>query len=231
MLEIYILTGAAVSSPGESNASASRSTPELAPSDRNSIGFLLNCPGETDFLHEFPKSSTLSPNSKVVEYQNIMNRQQSYEPPLATINNGASYPDYGHLVQETNLDVFLSSLEFETFKQQNHNWQMPTENVIPWSSCASVDRDVLEQRAYEIREKLKYTAASLNAPDMPPKDILNGIDMITADKIAAWVKLYFIHWHKHAPAVHEASFNLCGAAIPLVLALISIGGMVRDIPQ
>lgn len=141
------------------------------------------------------------------------------------------YHDYGHLVQENNLDVFLSNLEFGTFEQRTHNWQMPGENIILWSGDSPfLDRNALEQRAFDIREKLKYTAASLNAPNMLPREIQEGIDLITADNIAAWVKLYFVHWHKHAPTVHESSFNPCLAALPLVLALMSLGGMVSTPP-
>ncbi|TVY93686.1 Gastrula zinc finger protein [Lachnellula willkommii] len=217
----------AASSPDESTASASRSTPDPASSDRNSIGFLLNCPTETDFMREFPKSSTLSPNSKPAEYQSFTSLGHSYEPPLAAMND-ASYmhQDYGHIMQDNRLDVLLDNLEFEKFEERSHSWQMPGENAMPWSGDATfIDRHVLGQRAYEIREKLKYTAANLHSPNMPPKEILDGINSITADNMAAWVKLYFTHWHKHAPLVHESSFNPCAAAIPLILAVISLGGM------
>jgi hypothetical protein len=183
-------------------------------------------------MREFPKSSTLSPNSKAAEYQSLMNLGHNYEPHMAVMNEGQPmYQDYGHVVPENNLDVLLNNLEFETFEQRTHNWQMPGENDILWSGDAPfLDQIALEQRAFEIREKLKYTAATLNAPNLPPKEILDGIDLITADSIAAWVKLYFRHWHKHAPAVHESSFNPCAAAIPLVLALMILGGMVSCIP-
>ena len=182
-------------------------------------------------MREFPKSSTLSPNSKAAEYQSLMNLSHNYEPPLAVMNDGAyMHQEYGHIMQENNLDALLSNLEFGTFEQRTHNWQMPGENVILWSGDAPfLDRNALEQRAFEIREKLKYTAANLNAPNLPPKEILDGIDLITTDNIAAWVKLYFTHWHKHAPLVHESSFNPCAAAIPLVLALMSLGGIVSYI--
>lgn len=179
-------------------------------------------------MREFPKSSTLSPNSKAAEYQSFMNLGHSYEPPLAGMND-ASYmhQGYGHIMQDNSLDVLLNNLEFGAFEERSHSWQVPGENTMPWSGDATfIDRNALGQKAYEIREKLKYTAANLHSPNMPPKEILDAINSITADNIAAWVKLYFTHWHKHAPLVHESSFNPCAAAVPLILAVISLGGMV-----
>ncbi|PBP20705.1 hypothetical protein BUE80_DR008591 [Diplocarpon rosae] len=55
-----------------------------------------------------------------------------------------------------------------------------------------------------------------------------AIDTITAETVAANIGLYFKHWHKHAPMVHEATFSPVSAALPLVLALMSIGGMRED---
>ena len=107
---------------------------------------------------------------------------------------------------------------------------MPNENMILWSGPDSLflDRRVLEQRAFDIREKLRYTAAVQNPPHLPPKELIDAIELISADKLAAYIKLYFRHWHKHAPMVHEATFNPCTAALPLVLSLMSLGGMVSS---
>ncbi|KAF4624958.1 hypothetical protein G7Y89_g13210 [Cudoniella acicularis] len=220
---------AAASSPEDTPSTASRSTPDLAPSDRNSIGFLLNCPSEADFMHEYPKSTTLSPNTRAADFQNLMNLGSATYEPLASKINGAvpAYQGFNPLIQENNLDVMLSNLEFDTFERQTHNWQMPGENLILWSGHDGLflDRNVLDQRAFDIREKLKYTAASQNPPNWSSKELLDAVEMITADSIAANINLYFRHWHKHGPMVHEATFNPCTAAFPLLLALMSIGGM------
>ena len=87
----------------------------------------------------------------------------------------------------------------------------------------------MDQRAFDIREKLKYTAATMNPPHPPSKELLDAIELITVDNFAAYIKLYFRHWHKHAPMVHEATFNPTTAALPLVLALMSLGGMVGGV--
>lgn len=132
------------------------------------------------------------------------------------------------MIQENNIDVFLNRLDFQNFEQQTNNWQMPNENMILWSGpdALFLDRRVLEQRAFDIREKLRYTASVQNPPHLPSKEVIDAIEVITAESIASYIKLYFRHWHKHAPMVHEATFNPCTAALPLVLSLMSLGGMV-----
>ncbi|KAE9377306.1 hypothetical protein N431DRAFT_369075 [Stipitochalara longipes BDJ] len=211
----------AASSP-EETATPGPSTPDTG-SDRNSIGFLLNGTGETDFMREFPKSTTLSPHNKAADFAS-MAVENRFDPAAA---GPSMYQAYGQAPQENNLDVMLSQLEFGNFEQRTNNWQMPGENMILWSGPDSlfVDRTAMDQRAFDIREKLKYTAATHNPPHPPSKELLDAIELITADNFAAYIKLYFRHWHKHAPMVHEATFNPTTAALPLVLALMSLGGM------
>ncbi|KUJ20601.1 uncharacterized protein LY89DRAFT_578525 [Mollisia scopiformis] len=217
----FAITAVASSPEGTPNPS----TPDTG-SDRNSIGFLLNCPSESDFIQEFPKSTTLSPNSRPDGFSSL-------DPPVRNFHqigeagNASVYQEYGHMIQENNIDVLLSHLEFSNFEQQTNNWQMPGENMILWSGpdALFLDRGVLEQRAFDIRSKLKFASDIMNPPHTPPPEVLQALELITADSIAAWIKLYFRHWHKHAPMVHEATFNPCHAAVPLVLSLMSLGAM------
>ncbi len=167
-------------------AKASASSPEAATppqpstpdtiSDRNSIGFLLNCPGETDFLQEFPKSSTLSPNSKAEDGYSSSPTARPEFAPITTIPPAPAgpYQEYGHMIQANNLDVFLSHLEFQTFETETHNWQMPGENMILWSGrdALFIDRSVLERKAFEIKEKLRFTAASQTPGNLPSPELL-----------------------------------------------------------
>lgn len=216
---------ATVSSPEETTPNPT--TPDTA-SDRASIGFLLNCPRETDFIEEFPKSTNSSPNPRPGNFSNLTSTPgRSFQPMDGVANGPLAYRDYGH-IQETNLDVFLSHLEFSNFEQQTNNWQTPNENLIPWSGSDALflDRTILGQKAFEIKSSLKRASELMNPPHRPPAEILDALELIVADNIAAWIKLYFKHWHKHAPMVHEATFNPCNAAVPLVLSLMSLGAMV-----
>lgn len=224
-LKLILVTASA---PSPEEVQTQPSTPDAAGSDRNSINFLLNCPEETDFLQEFPKSITLSPNSKLDDgYPAQMSVAKAYQP-IVSAPPVPSYQEYGHMVQEHNIDVLLSNLEFQTFETQTNNWQMPGENMMLWSEPGEllIDRSILERKAYELRDKLRYTAVMQYPSHSPPVDILDAIELITADNIAVYIKLYFRHWHKHGPMIHEATFNPCTAAIPLLLALMMLGGMV-----
>jgi hypothetical protein len=253
----------ATSSP---DTTTSSTTPDLTGSDRNSIGFLLNCPGETDFMREFPKDSTMSPQSKVEQYGSLMAmRNERYEHmnggeiagtvptgyehmnggelarPVPTgfehMNGGVAgsipttYNGYGNVpTVDNNLEVFLGNLDFETYNRQNRHWTMPGENML-WMDAGTGPRTLLApgllvQRGFEIREKLRYTAATMNPPHTPDKELLQVIDGITPERIAKWIKLYFRHWHRHTPLIHEATFNPTTAALPLLLAVMSVGSMV-----
>lgn len=181
-------------------------------------------------MREFPKDTTLSPSSKATDFSDLIAMNKGYEPYNGDLSGAApAYSGLGHVAQvDNNLDVFLSHLEFQTFEQQTHNWPISRQNGMLWTGQNDllVDQNVLEQRAFDIREKLKYAAAMLDPPNHPSKEILEAIAILTANNIAAYIKLYFKHWHKHAPIVHEATFNPCTAALALVLALMSLGGMV-----
>ncbi|KAG4028416.1 hypothetical protein MFRU_021g00080 [Monilinia fructicola] len=204
-------------------------TPEPI-SDRNSIGFLLNF-GEAEFMREFPKASTGSPKDRASEFTSLF-PQSAIQPWTGgdLMNQNVANFDFGSNMQMDPSAAFLHNLEFETFKQQTYGWQLPTENLIPWSGTDSafIDRDILEQRAYEMREKLRCAASVQAGVNLPSKEIIEAIDFITGDVIAAYVKLYFKHWHYHAPIVHEPSFNPCTAALPLVLLIMSLGAMFSE---
>lgn len=181
-------------------------------------------------MREFPKSTTLSPPNHAAEYQNLMNVTENLGPSdRGTSQAPAVFDEYGQLRPENTLNAMLSNLEFSNFERQTQNWQMPGESMIPWSGPGApyLDRNLLEQRAFDIREKLRYTATAINPPNPASKEVLDAIEIFTAERIAVNTKLYFRHWHKHGPMVHEASFNPCVAALPLVLAVMSVGGMVR----
>ena len=217
---------AAASSP--ETTTPGPSTPDTG-SDRNSIGFLLNGTGETDFMREFPKSTTLSPHNQAVDFSS-MEVDRRYEPAPG---GPSMYQENESTTPENNLDTMLSHLELTTFEEMTNNWELPGENMRLWSGPDSlfVDRTAMEQRAFDIREKLRYTAATLNPPHLPSQELLDAIEHITADKVAAYIRLYFRHWHKHAPMVHEATFDPITAALPLVLTLMSLGGMVSRVSR
>lgn len=202
-------------------------TPEPI-SDRNSIGFLLNF-GEEEFMREFPKAPAVSPKDRASQYNSLF-PQSAIQPWTGGDMMSQNVADLGYSSNAA-MDpsvAFLHNLEFETFKQQTHGWQLPADNFLPWSGLDGMfnDREVLEQRAFNIREELRCAATSQTGGIPPSNEIIEAIEYLTADIIAGYINSYFKHWHHHAPIVHEASFNPCTAALPLVLSIMSLGAMV-----
>lgn len=178
-------------------------------------------------MREFPKDNTSSPTSSHVE--KLAN--------ASTLPNGMYYfsPDYrvppshsGHIKMpmESSLDIFLSNLDLGTFECLTNNFQKASENITQSGhSCLSLDRVVLDQISMDIRARLESTAVTMSQPNAPSKEILDAIQVIRGKHMATWIRLFFRHFHKHGPVLHEATFNPATAAVPLVLAMMSIGAM------
>ncbi|ESZ95330.1 hypothetical protein SBOR_4264 [Sclerotinia borealis F-4128] len=199
-------------------------TPE-PPSDRNSISFLLNFPNVAEFMREFPKVSTVSPENRVAEHASLF-PQSIIQPWVGEDLRSQNVANFGYSASmEIDPNVaFLQNLEFETFERLTLECQFPAD-LWPGPDDMFLNRNVLEQRAFDIQKKLGYAASSQAGVNAPSKEIIEAIELITPITIAAYIKLYFKHWHHHAPMVHEATLNPCTAALPLVLSVMSLGAM------
>jgi len=228
VLSLILLANPLPTSPQDTTPSSSRPSTSISTtpdSDRNSIGFLLNSAEDSDFMQEYPKSSTLSP-IKGPGYSNFNSPQSGYEPWVGDSrgNSVPGSPFPGSMATEDNLDMFLANLDFEEFDRRNR--ELGVEDSVLRTEF--IDRNVLEQRAFEIREKLRYMATSQNAPNAPSKAVMKAIEIVSAQNIVLFTRLYFRHWHRHGPMVHAPSFNPCTAAVPLVLSMMCLGGMVSS---
>jgi hypothetical protein len=189
-------------------------------------------------MREFPKDTTSSPSKSHVEHVEDV-------PSPSTTQNESRYsptspgqyqcPPSHHsrhirMPRESNLDIFLSNLDLGTFEWQTNNYQTSVDvTVQPGYGPLLLDRAALEQLSIDIRTRLGSAAVSMNVPNAPPRELLDSIQGITAKNIAIWSRLYFRHFHKHGPIVHEATYNPAAAALPLVLAIISIGAMASPL--
>lgn len=198
-----------------SQGSSPRGSMPADPS-RSSINFLLNSPGNGDFQRAFPGSASMSPRNPPVD---VAMSGYNFVPMLPSTPEATDYH------QANNLNVLLEPLEFQSTylkqRETSNSW-MPGRR--PFIGHGFYDSGPLEQLAYDIREKLKYTIQIQHA--LNTAELLEVIETITAASIDQDIQNYFRNWHKHAPMVHEATFNPCTAALPLVLALMGLGGMV-----
>ncbi|KAG9241572.1 hypothetical protein BJ878DRAFT_536451 [Calycina marina] len=218
---------AAISSP--ETPGSTTVAQDMGGSDRNSIGFLLNRPSDADFIREFPKDVTLSPqphSASSARFSQLVALRNGYEPVGAMSSTSVPpYDEYGQSMGP-DIDVFLRNLEFDNFERQTHNYDMRGDNILMMPGPDGLlDPNAMEPRAFEIREKLVYSAQTLHQANMLPKELVDAIGTVTGVNMLKWIKLYFKHWHHHGPIVHEPTFNSCTSAIPLVLALMSLGGM------
>lgn len=222
----------------------STSINDLASSDRNSIGFLLNCTADQPFKKTFPESNTASGTPR----ESIFDEPLRYipdkdEPGIcgfifgdSSVNPGSGYElcempaSFGNYMD---LHSFLSSLESGAFEGDSH-WhaEMEEDGKLHYSypslnNLNYFDWDSLEVRSLDIRQKLSLTAGGLRISEDPIalSAIYTAIETITARRIESWVKLYFRHWQKHGTIIHEPSFNAATVALPLLLAVMCIGCM------
>lgn len=181
-------------------------------------------------MREFPKDNTVSPPKRhAEEFPHPITTQNGsgYIPAsTAQFRRVPSHASHIKMPRESSLDIFLSNLDLGTFECQTNNYQTAPESAMqPGHGLLLLDRAALEQMALDIRAKLESTVVTMNLPNAPSKELFVAIQVIDARHIVTWVKLYFRHFHKHGPIVHEASFNPATVALPLVLAIMTIGAM------
>jgi hypothetical protein len=178
-------------------------------------------------MREFPKDNTVSQIEKPRSSITVQNEVEPIPAFEAPFRCAPSHKGHIHMPRESNLDIFLSKLDLGIFECQTQNYQTVAENaaIQPGLHPLSLDRAGLEQTALRIRQKLEAAAIAVNQPNTPSKELLDSIQIVTAKNIPTWTRLYFRHFHKHGPVVHEATFNPATSALPLVLAIITIGAM------
>ncbi|RDL40259.1 uncharacterized protein BP5553_00238 [Venustampulla echinocandica] len=116
-------------------------------------------------------------------------------------------------------------VEFPNQSGQYHGGliQSPSPNNTP---------DALKPRSTEIRTEIYNAIGSLNIPEDEPrlKPTFEALDILTPERIHTFIKLYFHHWHRHGPIIHEPTFEPSKTALPLLLSVFAIGGMYSKDP-
>lgn len=184
-------------------------------------------------MHRFPESSNTDKAGSSATGSDYLSYSEtgSYDPVLDHANRKPAISTVydGYFVGgQLPLDTFLSDLPNPFAPPVD--WRLEDialdQTIIsalpPPQFSASAE---LEARAVDIREKLCRSAECLFLPENPPPDLLQAIQLITGLTLDTFVKLYFRHWHKHGPMVHEPSFDPIRAPIPLLLSMFSVGGM------
>lgn len=219
---------------------APKTSQDTPSSDRGSIKFLLNS-GTASFVEcfRFPSQN---------ERRNLFNfrntRTGSSDSNIRDFfgngsENGSTFSDPFEdepidwsLFEDENLLRFLSSPFSEVqmhsddmfgplFMDQNYAGTVPMNTLTfpgEWEP-ASVQSSAIVQTILE-------KAISLQISAQEQADIQHHLNFLfTPSKITKLVNLYFEFWHPHCPIVHQPSFSIDTAPIPLLLAVSLMGAM------
>ncbi|RFU36198.1 hypothetical protein B7463_g24, partial [Scytalidium lignicola] len=216
-------------SPEESTSHDVAATQDNTHSDRNSVGFLLNFSTESEFLHEFPPKPNMGLESRIANFRNLMAVSDGLTPVVGefAIKVSPGYRPCGLLDTDKNPDDLLNNLELDAL---NGILSMQGDDSTRWMNpgCLISGQTLLERRAEVIREALRHTIAKISMPHEPSNEVIQAVELITAYNLVLYAQLYFHHWHKNTPIVHHSTFNLFTTAIPLVLAILALGGMYSN---
>lgn len=224
-----ISTGSGESSPPDNSST------ELTTADRNSISFLLNDSAGVNFAKRFSESviSEQSSVTDAVDYGDVPGPEPGagiggafdrvMAGPGAFVYDPA--PFFG--ADDTTINTFINGLGMGAFEQETA-WHMKNMEPPPPNDQRYIhgrDWPALAIRAEEIKAKLRQAVDELtrSRPPMDCRPIFQAIESISAARIDQSVRLYFRHWHKHGSIIHEPSFDPNTAALPLLMAVMSIG--------
>jgi hypothetical protein len=209
-------------------------------SDRGSIKFLLNS-GTASFVEcfRFPSEN---------ERRNLFNfrntRAGSIDSNIRDFfgnasENGSTFSDPFEdepidwsLFEDENLLRFLSS-PFTDMQMQSDDMFAPLymdSNYVgstpmkPLSFPTEWEPASVQSSA--IVQLIVEKAVSLQLNSQEQADIQHHLNFLfTPSKITKFVNLYFEFWHPHCPIVHQPTFNIDTAPIPMLLAVTVMGSM------
>ena len=212
--------------PSDSTNDPNNSTPIPRPRSRDaiSIAHLLNNVPEDDFVGRFPiRKIQTSPADPELD-ASIGDPEDSSEASHWSEEVDAYDPYVG--AADTGFETFFNGLEALTFNQ--HVMRGDTEaaavNFVPYGPMSQL----LEPRAHEVREVLQVTAANFGTALPEASHMLQlgpAIDALTGLEVELLVNLFFQNYHRHCPVLHRPSFQPTLCPLPLLLAVMALGGM------
>lgn len=196
--------------------------PETKSHEHISISFLLNSPQNEDFVGRFPTC------------QAPIEETDSSDGTIAPSRAVASaIPEWCDAVgiydaffdADVSFDSFFGNLENLSFGAPLPHAQSPAF-ATGRDECSAISSG-LEPRALEIKAHLRMAAAKLDNANGTSylRDLDPVIEQITCSEIESCVDLFFRCYHRHCPIVHKPSFCPVLAPLPLLLAVMALGGM------
>jgi hypothetical protein len=201
---------------------------EIKSHDHISINFLLNNPQNDDFAGRFPTRQTRAEETENSAGTSLPS--QALAPEVPQWCDGLStYNDF--LAADMSFDSFFDNLEHLSFGAPLIHADSPglTHGR---GECSNIS-SALEPRANEIKDRLRIAAATLDNlhETQSLKDLDSAIELIAPSEIEACIDLFFRYYHRHCPILHKPSFRPLAVPMPLLLAVMALGGMYYQDPD
>ncbi|KAL2065310.1 hypothetical protein VTL71DRAFT_2979 [Oculimacula yallundae] len=203
---------------------------ENGQSDKGSINFLLNS-GTASFIEcfRFPSSHE---RRNIFNFRNAQRTSSSTDviDSISNISDNGSGPsdtfdkesiDWS-LFEEENLLRFLSSpfVEGPIFG--------PEQPITGWSHTGEWEPPSLQSAA--IVDSVLEKALSLQITPPEQAHISQNLNFLfTPSRITKFLRLYFEFWHPHCPIIHQATFTIESAPIPLLASMVLMGAMYSQV--
>ncbi|KAH7134459.1 fungal-specific transcription factor domain-containing protein [Dactylonectria estremocensis] len=212
------------------SSSAPKSGTDNNQSDRGSINFLLNS-GTASFIEcfRFPSSH---------ERRNLFNFLNAH----ASSNSVDVFDIFGNSSENGSIpsDVFDDeSIDWSLFEQENPLrflsspvGEMPVFGselpIAGYSFTGDLEPPSLQSAA--IVDAILEKALSLQTVPQEQVHISQNLNFVfTPSRIDKFVGLYFEFWHPHCPIIHQGSFTIQTAPIPLLASTIVMGAMYSQV--
>ncbi|CZT10969.1 uncharacterized protein RCO7_11021 [Rhynchosporium graminicola] len=207
-----------------------KSGAESSQSDRGSINFLLNS-GTASFIESFrfPSShehrnlfssrNTEKSSSSRDVIDNFGNRSENESVPADPLDEESI--DWS-LFEEEDLLRFLSS-PFDGVPVYG-----PERSITGWSHTGGWEPPSPQSAA--IVDSILAKAASLHLSPPEQAHISQNLNFLfTPSRIDKFVGLYFEFWHPHCTIVHQATFTVDAAPIPLLISVVVMGAIYSQV--
>jgi hypothetical protein len=192
-----------------------------------SINFLLNSPENDDFVGRFP---TCQPTTEDTDSSDgDIPQSHAIAPEIPEWHDGLGSYD-AFFGADMSFDSFFDNLENLSFGAPLTHIRSPT--FTSGSAESSATCSGLETRALEIQAHLRIAAATLDEANgtCSLRDLDPAIDLVTYSEIETCVDLFFRYYHRHCPILHKHSFCPVITPMPLLLAVMALGGMYHKDP-
>ncbi|CZT08061.1 uncharacterized protein RAG0_13283 [Rhynchosporium agropyri] len=209
---------------------APKSGVESSQSDRGSINFLLNS-GTASFIESFrfPSShehrnlfssrNTEKSSSSRDVIDNFGNSSENESVPADPLDEESI--DWS-LFEEEDLLRFLSS-PFDGVPVYG-----PERSITGWSHTGGWEPPSPQSAA--IVDSILAKAASLHLSPPEQAHISQNLNFLfTPSRIDKFVGLYFEFWHPHCTIVHQATFTVDAAPIPLLISVVVMGAIYSQV--